>query len=144
MKKNKFVFVLILILTVSATFLILWQLFFKEKKTTQTAPIITPIPTPTAAIPVSRFKITPTPGPAEIGAGQGDSPSEIIESLKEEFPLFQYLPYQTENFLIDYLAPLHLKVILKSEKNKQEVLDWIKSHGVDPATHQFDWVIPES
>lgn len=58
--------------------------------------------------------------------------------LKNYYPLSQFTPYSTSDFRIEYTYDLTLKVSVKGssiEKVKQEVLNWIKSHGVDPNTH---------
>lgn len=71
---------------------------------------------------------------------------EIEESLKD-YPLISLVPYETENFEIRYEAPLFLIIKIKKGKAdliKEEVLDWIRSNGVDPATHQIEWLTPES
>jgi len=136
MKKINLLFVLVLILAFFASVLIFWRVFLYQPPKEIPSSIPTPTPTP--------FSL-PTPTPI-LNEGKGDSPSQIIESLKGKFPLVEFLPYETENFYIDYIAPLHLRVTIKnkaqSERIKQEVLSWIISKNVDPLTHQIDF-IPE-
>lgn len=128
MKKNKFLFFLILILAILASSLILWRLFFLPAG----RQVIISQPTP-----------TPLPTPFISKQGKGDSPTEIMESLKKNFPLLQILPYETETYSVDYIGPLHLKVKLKSgsQRNKveQEVKEWLLKQQVEPSTHKIDF-----
>lgn len=140
MKKPTVLFLLILILAAIAASLILWRFFiYKSPSPSVPAPTITPIPTPTKII-------LPTPT-FPIKEGIGESPTDILESLKERFPLLEFLPYETNDFSADYIAPLHLQVKIKnatfSAQIKQNVLSWIESKKVDPLTHKIDWVILE-
>lgn len=64
-----------------------------------------------------------------------------IEEISEKYPLLPYLPLMSEKFDLDYLSPLKLRVILK-KGTKEEVLDWIRSKGVDPQTHEIEWLTP--
>jgi len=139
MKKPNYLFLLILVLAALAGGLIIWRLFIYQP------PSITPpapSPSPTPAIPT----LTVLPSPTTIPEGLGDSPANLLESLKTRFPLIESLPYKTDRFIVDYQAPLFLKVEIKiatqTAEIKKEVLDWIKSKGVDPETHQINWLIP--
>ena len=67
---------------------------------------------------------------------------EEIQAGQESYPLAKYLPYQTEGFEISYEGPLLLRVVLKGA-NQNQALDWIRSLGVDPTTHQTEYVTPE-
>lgn len=78
---------------------------------------------------------------------QGD-PAIIYEeekNIQEKFPLTEFIPYETKEFIITYAAPLTLKVTIK-KGTKEEiapiVYQWIKSHNIEPATHQIRWIIP--
>jgi len=137
MKKINFLFILILALSFIASVLIFWRFFLYRPLEKPIPPTPTPTPTPTLF-----FFTTPTP----LNEGKGDSPSQILESLKERFPLVEFLPYETENFYLDYIAPLYLRATIKkttdSAQIKQEILNWINSKGVDPKTHKIDF-IPE-
>lgn len=140
MKKPSVLFLLILILAAIAASLILWRFFiYKSPHPSVPPPTITPIPTPTKII-------LPTPT-LPVKEGIGESPIDILESLKERFPLVEFLPYETNDFSADYIAPFYLQVKIKnatfSAQIKQEVLDWIKSKGVNPNTHKIDWITPE-
>lgn len=58
--------------------------------------------------------------------------------LTQSYPLYQYVPYANNNFSVDYTDKLTLTVTITNSgvtAVKQEVLTWIKSHGVDPSTH---------
>lgn len=125
-------FLLILTLAFFASVLIFWRFLFYHP--VEEAPFL-PTPTPTIF-----FQPTPTP---ILEEGKGDSPSQILESLKERFPLVEFLPYETENFYLDYVAPLHLRATIKnataSSQIKKEILNWIKKQGIDPSTHKIDF-----
>lgn len=145
MKKPSLLFFLTLILTILATILFFWKIIF-IKSPSSTPPSSLPTFSPS---PSSLFYLSPTPEVTPLPKGKGDSPKEIIDSLKEKFPLIEELPYETKDFSIDYIAPLHLQVKIKKttdktlSKIKIEVLEWIDSEGVDPFTHQIDWILPE-
>lgn len=65
------------------------------------------------------------------------------EIVNKYYPLFDYIPFSSSDFNIDYTDRLTLKVVVKNkdlEKVKQEVLEWIKSHGVDPSTHTITYI----
>lgn len=136
MRRINGLFFLILILATTAGGLIFWRLFWYQP--TVTPPEISfPTPTPPQFIPSS-----PTP-PQE---GKGESPAALFRSLQERFPLAAFLPYETKTFAVDYIAPLSLKVEIKiatqAAQIKKEVLDWIWSKEVDPATHQIKYLTP--
>jgi len=134
MKKINPLFILVFILAFIASVLIFWRVFLYQPP--KEIPSLIPTPTPTP------FSL-PTPTPV-LNEGKGDSPSQIIESLKGKFPLVEFLPQETENYYLDYVAPLHLRATIKkataSAQIKQEILDWIKSRGVDPQTHKIDFI----
>lgn len=70
---------------------------------------------------------------------------EEIKITQESFPLIDYLPYETESSRIAYEDSLYLLVTIKkgdTEDVKKEVLDWIRSKGVDPQTHKIEWLTP--
>lgn len=133
--KSKGLFFLILGLAIIATVLFFWKLFFSKPERPLPAPS-TPTVGPT---PTSGFQ-TEVP-PEEKKAGPG--PQEVIESLKERFPLYDWVPYTSENFYLVYKGDFHLKAVLKEDtpELRQEILDWIRSKGVDPATHKIDWEV---
>lgn len=60
------------------------------------------------------------------------------------YPLFDYIPYRTEDWQIDYLKPHVLQVILlkDSQESRQGVYDWISSKGVDPKSETIIWYHP--
>jgi len=134
MKKINLLFVLVLILAFVASILIFWRIFLYHSPEKTFPP--TPTPTPT-------LFLSPTPTPI-LNEGKGDTPSQIIDSLKKKFPLVEFLPYETENFYLDYVAPLYLRATIKkttvSTQIKQEILNWIISKGVDPQTHKIDFI----
>jgi len=135
-KKKINLFILILVLTSIAGTLIFWKLlFFKKSKPLPETPKPTPTSTPTPIL-------IPTSYPLPSEPEKGDPLEKIREESLKEFPLFDYTPYITEQFVVDYTAPLHLKVFLEKDtpQVRQEVLDWIRSKGVDPKTHKIEWI----
>lgn len=76
--------------------------------------------------------------------------TEVIEEEREmskkSYPLIDFVPYETENFKITYEAPLFLQVRIKKGKVnliKEEILDWIRSKEINPASHQIEWLTPD-
>jgi hypothetical protein len=74
------------------------------------------------------------------------SSSYVVEQDKkitqQYFPLNQYLPYINNDFTVYYSKELTLTVEVKSKNIdlvKQEVLSWIKSKGVNSATHTINY-----
>ena len=98
---------------------------------------------PTASpLPSTPHLVLPSSSPAPIEKSQRGDPTywqEINKKLNQRFPLIDYLPYQNDEFTLDYLGPLKLEVHLKiaSESAQAAVRDWIRSKGVDPATHEI-------
>lgn len=78
----------------------------------------------------------------------GQSSSGLVTDYEKTYyqkyyPLMDYIPYSTTDFKVGYQSELTLKVLIKNldiAKVKQEVIDWIKSHGVDPATHTINYI----
>ena len=140
MKSKKNILILIGVLALISAILIGWS-FFRSRQ--EPSPEIVPTP------PESRFKTTPIITPAiitPVDEEKGDQPSELIDSLKDSFPLIEHVPYQTEKYLIDYGPTLTLKIkILQGTQTElePEIKNWIKSKGVNPDTHQLKWIILE-
>lgn len=68
---------------------------------------------------------------------------EELQLDQKYFPLFNYLPYSNNDFDVIYIDRFTLQVSIKNpdvNKVKQEVIDWIKSKGVDPNTHTINYV----
>lgn len=78
-------------------------------------------------------------------AEEPENSSQLVKDqeekeIKEFYPLFNDIPYEGTDFNIDYTDKLTLLVQIKNpdrERVEKEVFDWIKRHGVDPATHQI-------
>lgn len=90
---------------------------------------------------VYAWSFTTSSSPAQSNSGL-DREREA-QSLKTDYPLDAYLPYNTQDFKITYTDILTLKVVIKNpdvSKVKQEVNDWIKSHGIDPSTHTINYI----
>lgn len=146
MKTKKNIFWLIFFLSFLVSLLIAWKFFISQKTKEKTptypspSPFLTPVFTPTPT-PFLLEEITPLPAAKE---GKGDTVETILNSLKKRFPLVEYLPYETDDFIIDYIAPFHLQVKIKRSVSRslitKEVLNWIISKDVDPQTHQIDFV----
>lgn len=65
------------------------------------------------------------------------------ELIKNYYPLFDYIPYASADFDLDYTGHLILEVKIKNpdvSKVKLEVEDWIRSKGVDPKTHTINYI----
>lgn len=122
---------IIIVLAVISGILLSVKLLISEPK----APPVTNPPT-------IQETATPTLSAPE---GQGDPYfyKDIQQEISENYPLFKDIPYKTDNWSIDYLKPLTLEVILKTDspQTRQEVLSWITAKGVDPATHKIEWKV---
>ncbi len=85
------------------------------------------------------------PPEISIAPGKGDPKfyQTIQKSIDKNYPLFKFIPYQGKGWSVDYLEPLTLEVILirDTPQAKQEVLNWIISKNVDPATHKIEWKV---
>ncbi len=105
-----------------------WSYFF-------TSPVPTPSPRPTPTIK----EATPS---AHQELGDPETVRSIAETMSKNFPLIKYVPYENEEFALNYLAPLKLGVKIKiddKEAVKEKVRVWIKDKGVDPASHEIVW-----
>ena len=127
--KNKTLRLILILALIAGLMLGLKILFSQEKEK---------IP----ALPLSSPTITSFPTIA-IAEPEGDpnAPLEMRQENLRNYPLFDYIPYKTKNWQIDYLKPLTLEIILKADTLaiRQEVLNWIKEKGVDPASHEIIW-----
>lgn len=94
---------------------------------------ITPVPQATT-IPIN----TPTLIPEK---GDPDFYQQMRSEIENNYPLFDFVPYETENYRVNYTDDLTLKVTLKKDtpEIRQEVLDWISSKGINPKTHKIVW-----
>ncbi len=126
----------ILILAIIAGLLLGLKIILTTDKS-QEKIILPPSPPPSPT-----FSLSPTP---KIMTPEGDldAPLQIRKEIQRDYPLFDFIPYKTKNWQIDYLKPLTLEIILRSDTlaNRQEVLNWIKEKGIDPATHEIVWKI---
>lgn len=78
---------------------------------------------------------------------QGDPtiPFEGQKYTQDNYPLLEFIPYETEDFSVRYSAPLTLTVSIEKGEQKtieSSIKEWIISHSVDPSTHQIKWVTP--
>ena len=65
--------------------------------------------------------------------------------IHDQFPLLPYLPYSNDDFSIDYTGPNNntLEVYIENSNInnvKQEVANWIKSHGVNPNQQKYNYI----
>lgn len=77
--------------------------------------------------------------------GDASIPIEGQKYTEDNFPLAQYIPYETGKYSVRYSLPLTLKVTIINGIKKEietEINAWMKSKGVEPKTHQFVWVEP--
>lgn len=128
-KKNRIFIFLFLV--------IIFLLFLKTiSKKTKTEMIVTPTPSVTPYL-----KPTITETQKKEGTGTSNFYEKKRPEILNNYPLFDFIPYKTEKYSIDYLDPLILEIILKKDtpEIRQDVLDWISSKGVDPNTHKIIW-----
>lgn len=126
--KNKKIRIILLLVIILVGIIILK---LSPKKTSETEiPEIIPTITPVEIIPT-------------ISEQKGDPGfyESIQRRTKESYPLFGAIPFRTEKYVIDYLKPLTLEIFLKQDtpEIRQEVLNWISSKRVDPASHTIIW-----
>ena len=86
---------------------------------------------------------TVSPATSQTGAGNPNVQQEIMQPIQNQYPLLSSLPYENQQFRINYQAPL--KLIVKIKQGTQAeiqplVNQWIQSQGVNPATHQFIFI----
>lgn len=78
------------------------------------------------------------------GLGAPNFLEYLNEKTEEKYPLFNYTPFTSDLFDIDYTGPLQLGVVLKaaspSAETKALVEQWIKQRAVDPSTHQIIFI----
>ncbi len=68
---------------------------------------------------------------------------EQENAIRNFYPLFYDLPYETDTFKIDYTDRLTLEVIMYSgnQTNTAPAIEsWIQDRGVDPATHTINYI----
>jgi methionine-rich copper-binding protein CopC len=65
----------------------------------------------------------------------------LKSQLNQDYPLASLTPYETSDFRVVYSAPLTLEIDIKSSIGTQDAIlqvqSWVKSQGVDPATHKY-------
>lgn len=98
----------------------------------------------TLSFKTSSADILPSVSPVPTLPYKPDDPDFYYETkalIDKNYPLFDYVPYKTTDFSVDYLKPNVLEVILINDtpEVRQEISHWIKSKGVDPATQQIIW-----
>lgn len=135
-KKVKYLFYFLL-----AIILVIFISIKDTGKSKKQIPIET-IPTPIITISpiISKTTIIPVEGE---GLGTPDFYESQKPTMVKNYPLFDYLPYESDTFYLNYLKPFTLEAIIKENtpQAKQEVLNWISSKGVDPGTHTILWKI---
>jgi len=92
-------------------------------------------------LPSAEHFVSPSPFSMPPPEGRGDPgyQQEINQKKNEFFPLLGYLPITPNDFNIVYVGPLSLEITLKtaSDSAKTQALDWIRSKGIDPSSHQI-------
>lgn len=122
---------LIIGLALIAGLVVSYKLLFSSQPAQPTPLPISPTPSP-----------FPTPTPPPEDSGQGVTEQEFAQYIADQFPLSPHLPYPGDEFSIRYLAPLKLKITVKQATSaaiRKKALDWIRSQGVDPQTHEIIW-----
>lgn len=80
--------------------------------------------------------------PAESSTGLIDQRDQ--NTITNYYPLANDIPYTADDFRVDYYEDrlkLHVTILTRdSNLAKKELYNWIKSKGVDPATHSYDFV----
>ncbi len=68
---------------------------------------------------------------------------ELQTEQAQDYTLLPYLPHEEKDFFIKtYVGPRKLWVTIVGQdapQKRQEALDWMKSKGVDPQTHEINW-----
>lgn len=135
-KKVKYLLYLLL-----AIFLVILACIKDAGKTKKQIPAeITPVPVVTILPVVPKTIIVPIEGE---GLGNPDFYESQKPTMLKNYPLFDYLPYKSDTFYLNYLKPFTLEAIIKENtpQAKQEVLNWISSKGVDLKTHTILWKV---
>lgn len=90
---------------------------------------------------INSFRFTTQASSGQSGSGYvADYETKLNDQY---YPLSNYIPYETPDFYAGYKDRLTLNIYIKNpdiEKVKAEVDDWIKSHGVDPKSHQIIYI----
>jgi len=91
------------------------------------------------------YQTSAKPAPAQVESERGDPKAreEIIKETLDKYPLIAQLPYETEECIINYSAPLTLVVKIKKgdrSKIKWAIFDWLKENQVDPDSHKIEWL----
>lgn len=83
-----------------------------------------------------------TSGQQQENSSQGVKQKEN-SVLNSSYPLYNVVPFSNNDFNIDYTGPNTLKVQITNSNVsmvKQEVINWIKSNGVDPNSQTLNYV----
>jgi len=67
----------------------------------------------------------------------------LNQQTEENYPLFDYTPFTSDLFDIDYLGPKKLGVVIKTASPSAArplVEQWIKQRGVSPETHEIVFI----
>ena len=98
---------------------------------------------PKTPLPFPSLSLSPTSIP--VPPGYVDVFTEQEQTKENYYPLLEKTPYRTPRFELSYSGPLRLKVIMYSKNQtevKNEVYPWLKENGVEPTTHQIDFLDP--
>ena len=125
--------------------LLLLLIFLKinqPKEEISTISSVTPTPT------IQIINTSPSPNVNQSTTNERRGEYNFRETINTEilqaYPLFNFIPFKTKNWSIDYTNKMELTIILKQDtpEIRQEVLNWITDHGVDPQTHKIIWKTP--
>lgn len=88
---------------------------------------------------VWKFRTADTPAESSTGF----EVKKNNQLVQDYYPLAHSVPYETRDFSIDYTDRLALEVKIRNsnvERVKRETEAWIRSQGVDPATHTINYI----
>jgi hypothetical protein len=127
--QKKFILILLLIVLILGTIVVL---FSQNNLPGKAGPSPNPLPSTSA---LEKLLVSPSPF-----VEQKKYFDQQIDETKRLYPLIDWLPIDNERYHLTYANPGVLEITIKSgtqEEIKKEVVDWIRSKGVDPSTQQI-------
>ena len=143
LKKLPAKYILIILLVSGILALVIIKLLSANAPQQETKPFSqSPLPKPlSSSIPLPSSKAPPAESAKSKERGDPNFEKALNKSLFKYFPLLNDIPYKTSEFEVIYSQPLQLTVHLQPNISTQsaqvKVLNWIRSNGVDPSTHEI-------